>query len=108
MEIWDSLESNEDGITYISTRSLNQDGLENYFGGLRSLCGDNKMPTCSGFIDHFKRQCCVNLLKPSTGANCEEDLTELLFSELRKMSKSTNTGKQLERFRAFIVIDRYA
>ncbi|CAI6377341.1 unnamed protein product [Macrosiphum euphorbiae] len=62
------------GIQSLLPRVLNQDSLENLFGGIRSVGCSN--PTCSIFMSSYKTLLLNNLVSShSPGANCE-DFTE--------------------------------
>lgn len=79
------------GFKYLLTRCLNQDPLENFFGIIRGLCGQNYRPTCSQFISAFKTCLINNLHSTSTTMNCEHDGTEFLISLLRPISEPQST-----------------
>lgn len=94
---------NQDGINFIFTRRLNQDGLENFFGAIRSSCGDNRNPTSADFINHYKRVCCENLFTPTSGSNCENDFGELLLAEMRSIPHQTSDN-ELGEYRKYFMI----
>lgn len=73
------LKLSKDGFKFLSVRNLNQDSLENFFGGLRSHGARNVNPTCHSFTNSFKSLLINNFLSPhSPGANCEVDEGEAL------------------------------
>lgn len=49
------------GFKFLSTRCLQQDPLENFFGIIRGLCGQNFRPTCIQFTASYKT-CLINNL----------------------------------------------
>jgi len=67
------------GITSILPRHLNQDPLENFFGGVLNLGCTN--PNCGSFISAYKTLLLNNLLSSqSPGANCEDFVEGSLIS----------------------------
>lgn len=68
------------GFKFLLTRTLNQDPLENYFGQIRSFCGQNTKPTPFQFVSAFKTSLFTNVSIHSQNANCEKDGTDLLFT----------------------------
>jgi len=77
-----SLNPNKDTNYVLYTRCLNQDCLENLFCYFRQQHGNNLNPTPIEFSRSFKKIFCANYFKHSPGANCIEDLDEILGSEL--------------------------
>lgn len=67
---------------YLLTRTLNQDPLENFFGVIRSLCGQNFKSTCEQFVSAFKTCLINNLMLNSKSSNCENDGAYFLTSFL--------------------------
>ncbi|KAG8234563.1 hypothetical protein J437_LFUL015353 [Ladona fulva] len=76
--IWDKVMAMK--VKKLSTRRLNQDPLENFFGCLRAQCRSNRDPTMSSFIDAWKTCIFSGLPIGSTlkGTDCLEDGAELL------------------------------
>lgn len=69
--LWNNL--NIAGIQSLSTRRVNQDPLEIFFGCVRYNCGSNYNPTISQFVAGFKTAIIANLRHSSPQKNCEED-----------------------------------
>ncbi|KAJ8970571.1 hypothetical protein NQ317_000782 [Molorchus minor] len=85
-QLWKHLQSL--GVDALRTRALNQDALENLFGGIRSGCGCNENPTTSQFVSSPKTQVINGLAnRGSKGTNCEED-DMVLLSSLRSFIES--------------------
>jgi len=76
--LWHSLNpTNKPGFS-ICTGRLNQDSQENLFGTFRQQHGNNTNPTPVQFIQSFKKIFCLQYFKHSPGANCIEDLDQVL------------------------------
>ena len=76
ISIWKTLY--EDGtVSYLVTRQLNQDPLENFFGSIRQQGGNSDNPTPIQFKRAYRKLFHTNLLRISTG-NCEEDTDQPL------------------------------
>lgn len=74
--LWRKLYS--EGIaSFLITRQLNQDPLENFFGSIRQQGGNNDNPTPIQFQRAYKKLFHSNLLQVNTG-NCEDDIDESL------------------------------
>lgn len=63
---------------FLLTRTLNQDCIENTFGVIRGLCGQNHRPTFVQFSSAFKTCLINNLMSNSNSTNCEDDGTVML------------------------------
>lgn len=78
-QLWSELET--EGIKYLTTRSLNQDPLENLFGLVRRMGADRDNPSPTQFREALR--CCMISaildLHHSPGANCEVDVSRYLF-----------------------------
>lgn len=74
--LWKNL--NYLGIQSLSTRRLNQDPLENFFGCVRYNSGSNCNPTVSQFIAGVKTAIISNLRHASKIKNCEDDNAALV------------------------------
>lgn len=79
---------------HLRPRSINQDALENAFGGIRSYCGDNDNPSASQFVSSLKTHIINGLTLTNRSihnTNSETDESELLsnfFSYLQSTSPS--------------------
>lgn len=71
------------GFKFLLTRCLQQDPLENFFGIIRGLCGQNFRPTCVQFTASYKTCLINNLVSNSYLTNCENDETDFLISFLK-------------------------
>lgn len=72
------------GFQSIPLRQLNQDGLENHFSIIRSLCGSNTNPNARDFRCAYSTSLLNNLLSDhSLNANCEADKDSPLVRNLR-------------------------
>ncbi|CAG4944833.1 unnamed protein product [Colias eurytheme] len=72
-ELWHYL-STEHDIKSLTTRSFNQDPLENFFSGIRSNGIRNVNPSCNQFCNAFKTLIINNFNSShSPRANCEND-----------------------------------
>lgn len=63
----------EYGIKELATRTINQDGLENFFGIIRMRNWCNTRPDCSLFRSAYRSAVVNQLLSSREKANCEED-----------------------------------
>lgn len=63
----------KENITTLSTRRLNQDPLENFFGCVRYNSGSNDNPTISQFVAGVKTAIISNLKHTGRNKNCEND-----------------------------------
>lgn len=72
------------GFQSIPLRQLNQDGLENHFSIIRSLCGSNTKPNARDFRCAYSTSMLNNLLSDhSLHANCEADKDTPMLENLR-------------------------
>jgi len=76
--LFKSLNPTQDKSYQMSTGRLNQDCLENLFGVFRQQNGNNTNPTPIKFIQSFEKIFCLQYFKHSPGANCLQDLDEVL------------------------------
>jgi len=70
----------DSGVTYLTTRSANQDPLENLFGMIRRQGGDEYNPTSRQFRDAIRYimiSACLDLHQPTTATNCEFDVAQV-------------------------------
>jgi hypothetical protein len=65
-------------VTYLETRNLNQDPLENFFGQIRFNCGSNRFPTLAQFLGSFKTVLVNRVSTKVKTRNCEPDSLSLL------------------------------
>ena len=75
VNIWRVL---KDVIRVLCTRRLNQDSLENFFGCIRQVNGQNDDPNPTQFRHAYRKCSMTNLLKASDRGNCEPDADALL------------------------------
>lgn len=81
--IWQILRNN--GFSYFSPRSFNQDPVENFFSLIRSHNVTNANPTCSAFISSVKTLIINNFMSShSLGSNCENDESSGLLDTFRE------------------------
>lgn len=76
IHLWDFLKSKN--VTFLFTRRLNQDPLENLFGIIRQQNSNCPNPTAIQFQRSFRKMFCVRLLNSGT-QNCENDMDNLLL-----------------------------
>eukprot|EP00795_Rhopilema_esculentum_P011123 gene11123-20003_t len=74
--LWEQLHHNE-AVSFLVTRQLNQDPLENLFGSIRQQGGNADNPTPIQFKRAYRKLFHTNLLSVVTG-NCEPDNNEPL------------------------------
>ena len=83
-----------EGMTFLRTRLLSQDFLENLFGLIRSLGGNRDNPTVTQFRDALRRAMVTDVLdlQTSQGTNCEADTARFLFdfAALKTVAKDNN------------------
>eukprot|EP00794_Sanderia_malayensis_P008345 gene8345-9246_t len=78
LSLWEKLNT-ERGISYLLTRQLNQDPLENFFGCIRQQGGCSDNPTPVQFIQAYRKLFHTNLLSVVSG-NCEQDKDVLMVT----------------------------
>lgn len=78
------------GFKFLLTRRLNTDPLENLFSSIRQRGGNCTTPTPWNFARIYKQVSCNRLLTPSTHANCEIDVTQVL----QAMCARANNARQ--------------
>ena len=79
-------------FTFLETRNLNQDALENTFGSIRLHCGSNNNPSIRQFVDALKTVIINGLAYRSLyGSNCEDDGASLL-DKLHSFLESSNAS----------------
>lgn len=91
--LWNDLK--DEGFSYILTRRLNQDPLENFFGTIRQQGGNSVNPTPVQFTRAFKKLFLMSFLQHSgAGGNCEEDFDELLVN-IKEMGDDTASNMDM-------------
>lgn len=86
LHLWESWLTQK--FTFVLTRRLNQDGLENFFGTIRQQNGNCINPTAIQFQRTFKKLLCVKLFHSGT-ENCEGDADKMLL-RLRDIQNHTS------------------
>lgn len=84
--LWETLQTK--GYKYLFTRNLNQDCLENYFGQIRNCCGNARNPTPIQFCRAFKKLFALRYFDSADGANCMDDVNEVLMNLTPEFDKS--------------------
>ena len=82
--IWNKLQASHN-FTFLFTRRLNTDPLENFFGSIRQQGGNCDNPTPIQFTRAFRKLFFSSLLTSSKG-NCAKDL-DVLLAQFSKMEK---------------------
>lgn len=87
-----------EGCTFLLTRRLNQDVLENFFGQIRTKNGLATEPTSRQFMSAIQKMFFANIIKPPKTGNCEDDLGKLLIqiSALGQLNDETSHNEELE------------
>lgn len=71
------------GVKSVSLRQMNQDGLENFFGSVRSVCHNSKSPIASLFRPGYTNLILTNLTSQhSISGNCEDDGNKSLLKNV--------------------------
>lgn len=101
LHLWDFLKN--EGFTFLLTRRLNQDSLENFFGSIRQQSGNAVNPTPIQFSRAFKKLFLMSFFH-SNGMNCAEDFEKLLldltsFAEIQPIAPAVTE----ELKKAFVV-----
>lgn len=93
--LWDCLKSKN--VTFLFTRRLNQDCLENFFGSIRQQNANCIYPMSIQFQQTFKKLFCIKLLNSGT-ENCENDTDNILLkiSDLIKFSDIVSESGRTE------------
>lgn len=76
IELWELLKNYN--FSYLRTRRLNQDCLENFFGSIRKQDGNSLNPTPIQFSRAFKKLFSLRFLQYSDTQNCAPDKDEML------------------------------
>ncbi len=77
LQLWPVLRD-EHNFTFLCTRRLNQDPLEQFFSVIRQRGGKCQNPTPLNFSRIYKSVTCQKLLKPVQTGNCEMNVTQIL------------------------------
>lgn len=91
IQLWKILKSYD--FTYLRTRKLNQDCLENFFGFIRQQGGNCVNPTPIQFTRAFKKLFSLKFLQHSDTQNCAQDIDEML-----NLNDSLYTDKSTSEF----------
>ena len=93
-DLWEN-----DGLSFLLTNRLNQDPLENLFSVIRGKRGHGCNPDAYEFRIAFGTVIVDNLLVPSQGSNCEDDLSDYLFSldNLKSFGKKATLKSKLSK-----------
>lgn len=103
------------GVASISLRQMNQDGLENFFGSVRSVCHSSKSPIASLFRPGYTNLILSNLTSQhSIYSNCEDDGSKSLLKnvcdlyedpELIMNSVNNNSANDTDDYAATIDVE---
>lgn len=83
------------GASSLRPRSLNQDPLENMFGGIRYACGCNDNPNSKQFIGSLKTNILNGLTNQAIASNCEED-DHILLTNFKSFLEGNTEIQTLE------------
>ena len=91
-QLWNDLQCVD--VTYLCTRKLQQDPLENLFSVIRAKGAFSVNPNFKKFIGAYKHVVIKNCMDQSVCSNCEIDLNEILLDSLspQNCSQSANVG----------------
>jgi hypothetical protein len=97
----------EEGFTFLHTRNLNLDALENIIGAIHSYCGFNKDSAVGQFID-AQMISIMNYLayRGLCIANCEDDGATLL-DNLQSLFRAPDTASGTSGTEAVIIMYMY-
>ena len=100
--LWEKLQ--HQGIaSFLVTRQLNQDPLENFFGAVRQQGGNSDNPTPVQFIRAYRKLFHTNLLLVASG-NCEMDDNELIANLQSLHEENTIMKLSTEKHRKLTII----
>lgn len=77
--LWDDLHKNYN-FSFLMTRRLNQDALENFFSVIRSKGGHGQNPDPRQFLSAYKSSLITLFMKSGGAGNCENDAASLLLN----------------------------
>lgn len=94
LQLWSYLKIQS--FSFVLTRRLNQDCLENFFGSIRQQGGNSYNPTPIQFTRAFKKLLCLSYFQHSSGSNCAEEFNAILSkfnngSDLLNLDINQNT-----------------
>lgn len=87
--LWETLKSRR--YTFLLTRNLNQDCIENFFGQIRNCCGNARNPTPIQFSRAFKKLFTLKYFNQVDGANCIDDINEVLLNITPELLENCKT-----------------
>ncbi|KAK7590558.1 hypothetical protein V9T40_002171 [Parthenolecanium corni] len=93
--LWEVLH-NKYNFQFMIPRNINQDGLENFFCGIRNGGCRNVNPTSYQFIGSFKAlliNSCASIKSP--GSNCMEDKTEGVLASIESLIKKCDDDEEV-------------
>jgi hypothetical protein len=93
LQLWDILRE-DPSISYLCTRKVSQDCLENCFSIIRGSGGNCHTPNLAGFQHAYKHALIRSCLSNSELSNCEQDTSQLLLDVLTA-SPITSSGSPL-------------
>jgi len=76
IQLWDKLKLLN--FSYLRTRRINQDCVENFFGTIRQQGGNSLNPTPIQFARAFKKLFSIKFLQHSEAQNCAQDNDQML------------------------------
>ena len=91
LEVWKSI---QESVTFLSTRRINQDPLENLFGSIRQQGGNCDTPTALQFSQAFRKMFFNQHLLPMGTGNCAADLDSILVTEKAIKEKKSQPKDQ--------------
>nr|CAH7731266.1 unnamed protein product [Callosobruchus chinensis] len=78
LELWKMLRKKD--YSFLLTRHLNQDCLENFFGHIRNCSGNARNPTPIQFSRAFKKMITLKYINDEVGGNCMKDVSDVLVN----------------------------
>lgn len=78
LSLWETLKCRN--YSFLLTRNLNQDCIENFFGLVRNCCGNSTNPTLIQFCRAFKKLFSLKYFNEVEGANCIKDINTVLLN----------------------------
>jgi len=93
LHLWDDIDKPPQYS--LCTYKLNHDSLENLFGNFRNQNGNNVNSTPIQFLWTFKKFFSLNFFKHSDGANCLDDLDQILTKYISEVAPALSSIKLL-------------